>query len=138
LVGTTEARVVLEAIIADRENTATDRATGKVGADRVRALIARHPGVYARLLLLPSRRVGRHGSRLAGDPAGPGAPTGPLRPARNKAATLAGGALGFVPWTKIPLALACGRLVLPNRGAGWSAGAAASWRCDPLAEGSDG
>jgi Enolase C-terminal domain-like/Beta-lactamase enzyme family len=35
LAGTTEARVVLEAMIAHSDNTATDRATSEVGADRV-------------------------------------------------------------------------------------------------------
>src|ERR1700737_89088 len=40
LAGTTEARVVLEAMIAHSDNTATDRATSEVGADRVRALVA--------------------------------------------------------------------------------------------------
>jgi beta-lactamase class A len=40
LAGTTEARVVLEAMIAHSDNIATDRATGEVGADGVRALIA--------------------------------------------------------------------------------------------------
>jgi len=40
LVGTTTARSVLEAMITYSDNTATDLATGKVGADRVRAPIA--------------------------------------------------------------------------------------------------
>ena len=40
LAGTTAARSVLEAMITHSDNIATDIATGKVGADRVRALIA--------------------------------------------------------------------------------------------------
>ncbi len=40
LAGTTQARSVLDAMIAYSDNTATDLATGKAGADRVRALIA--------------------------------------------------------------------------------------------------
>src|SRR5438270_6519722 len=40
LAGTTTARSVLEAMIAHSDNTATDIATEKVGADRVRALVA--------------------------------------------------------------------------------------------------
>ena len=40
LAGTTTARSMLEAMITHSDNTATDLATGKVGADRVRALIA--------------------------------------------------------------------------------------------------
>ena len=40
LAGTTQARSVLEAMIAHSDNTATDLATRTVGADRVRALIA--------------------------------------------------------------------------------------------------
>jgi beta-lactamase class A len=40
LAGTTQARWVLDAMIAYSDNTATDLATGKVGVDRVRALLA--------------------------------------------------------------------------------------------------
>jgi beta-lactamase class A len=40
LAGGTQARSVLDAMIAHSDNTATDLATEKVGADRVRALIA--------------------------------------------------------------------------------------------------
>ena len=40
LAGMTQARSVLDAMIAYSDNAATDLATGKVGADRVRALIA--------------------------------------------------------------------------------------------------
>lgn len=40
LADTTAARSVLEAMITHSDNSATDLATGKVGADRVRALIA--------------------------------------------------------------------------------------------------
>lgn len=40
LAGTTAARSVLEAMITHSDNSATDLATGKAGADRVRALIA--------------------------------------------------------------------------------------------------
>jgi beta-lactamase class A len=40
LTGTTTTRSVLEAMITHSDNTATDIATGQVGADRIRALIA--------------------------------------------------------------------------------------------------
>lgn len=74
MAGTTTATSVLEAMITHSDNMATDRATLKVGADRVRALIAKgtialHPHArhHAPTILLSARRSGRPGPRLAGD-----------------------------------------------------------------------
>ncbi len=62
LSGTTEARNVLEAMIAHSDNTATDVALHRVGPDKVRAFIAecglhqaRIPNSDATFLLLPRR-----------------------------------------------------------------------------------
>jgi beta-lactamase class A len=105
LTGTTEARSVLEAMIAHSDNTATDRATRKVGADRVRALIAQ-AGLQS-IRIPDSTRI--FVSYLVGAPAGvdlgwPGIvnalqnPPGPLRPPLNDVITLAGTAHDFVSW----------------------------------------
>lgn len=105
LAGTTEARSVLEAMIAHSDNTATDRATGKVGADRVRALIAQ---AGLRSIRIPdSTRI--FFSYLLGAPAGSDLgwqglrkvlehPQGPFRPPLNDVSTLAGSARDFVSW----------------------------------------
>lgn len=108
LAGTTQARSVLDAMIAYSDNTATDLATGKVGADRVRALVAE--------LGLSSIRIPdstrRFFSYLVGAPAGVDlgwhgvmdisegrqSPPGPLRPPLNDVITLAGSARDFVAW----------------------------------------
>jgi len=101
LTGTTTARSVLEAMITHSDNTATDIATEKVNADRVRALIAQAD--------LPSIRIPdstrRFRSYIGGAPAGvdlgwpgglhlPGPPRSPL----NDVITLAGNARDFVSW----------------------------------------
>jgi beta-lactamase class A len=105
LAGTTQARSVLDAMIAYSDNTATDSATGRVGADRVRALLSQ--------LGLSSIRIPdstrRFFSYLLGAPTGvdlgwPGIqeaaqnPPGPLRPPLNGVITLAGSARDFVSW----------------------------------------
>ena len=105
LAGTTTARSVLEAMIAHSDNTATDLATGKVGADRVRALVAE---AGLRSIRIPDS-TRRFFSYFLGAPAGvdlgwPGVveaasnPPGPLRPALNEVITLAGSARDFVSW----------------------------------------
>jgi beta-lactamase class A len=105
LAGTTEARSVLEAMIAHSDNIATDRATGKVGADRVRALIAQ---AGLRSIRIPDS-TRRFFSYLLGAPAGvdlgwPGIlqaldhPPGRFRPPLNDVITLAGNARDFVSW----------------------------------------
>ena len=73
LAGMTSARSVLDAMLAYSDNIATDIATAKVGADRVRALIAqlglssiRIPDSNSSLLILCLRRTGRRGLGLAG------------------------------------------------------------------------
>ncbi len=105
LAGTTQARSVLDAMIAYSDNTATDLATGKVGADRVRALLAQ--------LGLSSIRIPdstrRFFSYLLGAPAGvdlgwPGVEEtaqnlpGILQPPLNAVITLAGSVRDFVSW----------------------------------------
>ncbi|HJS87062.1 MAG TPA: serine hydrolase [Acetobacteraceae bacterium] len=111
LAGTTEARVVLEAMIAHSDNIATDLATGKVGADQVRALIAQ--AGLSSIHIPDSTR--RFGSYLFGAPPGvdlgwPGIlqaaqnPPGPLRPPLNDVITLAGSARDFVSWYEQALA----------------------------------
>ena len=111
LAGTSEARVVLEAMIAHSDNTATDLATGKAGADRVRALIAQ--AGLSSIHIPDSTRI--FGSYLFGAPAGvdlgwPGIlqasrnPPGPLRPPLNDVITLAGSARDFVAWYEQALA----------------------------------
>src|SRR3954452_4407377 len=105
LVGTTTARSVLEAMITYSDNTATDLATGKVGADRVRALIAQ--AGLSSIRIPDSTR--RFFSYLLGAPPGvdlgwPGivqAATNspePLRSPLNDVITLAGSARNFVSW----------------------------------------
>ena len=66
LAGTTEARSVLEAMIAHSDNIATDLATVKVGADRVRALIVQ---AGLRSIRIPDT-TRRFVSYLFGAPAG--------------------------------------------------------------------
>jgi beta-lactamase class A len=108
LAGTTQARSVLDAMIAYSDNTATDLATGKVGADRVRALIAELG--LASIRIPDSTR--RFFSYLVGAPAGVDLgwrgvvdilegrqnPPGPSRPPLNGVITLAGNARDFVSW----------------------------------------
>jgi beta-lactamase class A len=109
LAGTTTARSVLEAMIAHSDNTATDLATGKVGADRVRALIAQ--AGLSSIRIPDSTR--RFFSYVLGAPPGvdlgwPGivqaivqATTNspePLRSPLNDVITLAGSARDFVSW----------------------------------------
>jgi beta-lactamase class A len=105
LAGTTQARSVLDAMIAYSDNTATDLATRMVGADRVRALIAQL-GLSA-IRIPDSTRI--FFSYLLGAPAGVDLgwqglqaalqnPPGPLRPPLNDVITLAGSARDFVTW----------------------------------------
>jgi beta-lactamase class A len=105
LAGTTTARSVLEAMITHSDNIATDIATGKVGADRVRALVAQ---AGLRSIRIPDS-TRRFTSYILGAPAGvdlgwPGIlraaenPPGPLRPPLNDVITLAGSARDFVSW----------------------------------------
>ncbi len=105
LAGTTTARSVLEAMIAHSDNMATDIAMTKVGADRVRALIAQ---AGLRSTRIPdSTRI--FASYLVGAPAGvdlgwPGIleafqnSPGPLRPPLNDVQTLASTARDLVSW----------------------------------------
>jgi beta-lactamase class A len=109
LAGTTQARSVLEAMITHSDNTATDIATGKVGADRVRALIAQ---AGLRSIRIPDT-TRLFLSYIFGAPAGvdlgwPGVenPPGPPRPPLNDAITLAGSARDFVSWYEQALARA--------------------------------
>lgn len=107
LAGNTSARSVLEAMITHSDNIATDIATGKVGADRVRALIGQ---AGLRSIRIPdSTRLFL--SYLFGAPAGvdlgwPGInnPPGPPRPPLNDQITLAGNARDFVSWYEQALA----------------------------------
>ena len=105
LAGTTEARVVLEAMIAHSDNVATDRATLEVGADRVRALIAE---AGLRSIRIPdSTRIFL--SYILGEPAGvdlgwpeianafKNQPV-PVRSLLNDVITMAGSARDFVSW----------------------------------------
>ena len=105
LAGTTTARSVLEAMISHSDNTATDIATAKVGADQVRALIA-EAGLRSTRIPDSTRRFA---SYVIGAPAGvdlgwPGIveafmnPPGPLRPLLNDVITLASTARDFVSW----------------------------------------
>jgi beta-lactamase class A len=101
LAGTTQARSVLEAMITRSDNIATDIATGKVGADRVRALIAQ---AGLRSIRIPDT-TRLFLSYIFGAPAGvdlgwPGIenPPGPPRPPLNDVITLAGNARDFVSW----------------------------------------
>jgi beta-lactamase class A len=105
LAGTTEARVVLEAMIAHSDNIATDRATHEVGADRVRALIA-EAGLSS-IRIPDSTRIFL--SYILGEPAGvdlgwPGIANAlknrpaPVRSPLNDVITMAGSARDFVSW----------------------------------------
>jgi beta-lactamase class A len=111
LAGTTQARSVLDAMITYSDNTATDLATGKAGADRVRALIAR--AGLSSIRIPDSTR--RFSSYVLGAPPGvdlgwPGVlqaaqnPPGPFRPPLNDVVTLAGSARDFVAWYEQALA----------------------------------
>jgi beta-lactamase class A len=111
LAGETQARSVLDAMIAYSDNTATDLATRTVGADRVRALIA---GAGLRSIRIPDS-TRRFASYTLGAPAGvdlgwPGIreayenPPGPIRPPLNDVITLAGSARDFVSWYEQALA----------------------------------
>jgi beta-lactamase class A len=105
LAGSTQARSVLDAMLAYSDNTATDLATGKVSADKVRALIAQ--------LGLSSIRIPDSTRRLFsyvfGAPAGvdlgwPGVLNAVqnlpviVQPPLNDVITLAGSARDFVSW----------------------------------------
>jgi beta-lactamase class A len=101
LAGTTRTRSVLEAMIAHSDNTATDIATKKVGADRVRALVA-EAGLSSIRIPESTRRFR---SYILGAPAGVDLgwrgvlhPPGPLRSPLNNVITLAGSARDFVSW----------------------------------------
>jgi beta-lactamase class A len=102
LAGRTTARSVLEAMIAHSDNTATDIATEKVNADRVRALIAQ--AGLSSIRIPDSTRLFR--SYILGAAAGvdlgwPGIlhpPPGPRRSPLNDVITLAGNARDFVSW----------------------------------------
>ncbi len=106
--GTTQARSVLDAMIAYSDNTATDLATGKVGADRVRALIAelglasiRIPDSTRRFFsyqLGAPAGVDLGWSGIADILAGSKSLPGALRPPLNDVITLAGNARDFVSW----------------------------------------
>ena len=111
LAGTTQARSVLDAMMAYSDNTATDLATGKAGADRVRALIAQ--AGLSSIRIPDSTR--RFISYVLGAPPGvdlgwPGVlqaaqnPPGPFRPPLNDVITLAGSARDFVAWYEQALA----------------------------------
>jgi beta-lactamase class A len=105
LAGLTTARSVLEGMIAHSDNMATDIATEKVGADRVRALIA-EAGLSS-IRIPDSTRLFL--SYVLGAPVGedlgwPGIalavanPPGPRRSPLNGVITLAGSARDFVSW----------------------------------------
>jgi beta-lactamase class A len=105
LAGRVAARPVLEAMIAHSDNTATDAAMRRVGADRIRALVA-EAGLGSIRFGDTTRLFSSH---VLGTPAGvdlgwPGIvreierPTLPRRPLLNDVATLAGSARDFVSW----------------------------------------
>ncbi len=111
LAGMTPARSVLEAMITHSDNIATDIATGQVGADRVRALIAQ-AGLTSIRIPDSTRRFL---SYILGAPPGvdlgwPGIgdaatnPPGPIRSPLNDVITLAGSARDFVSWYEQALA----------------------------------
>ena len=113
LTGTTQARIVLEAMIAHSDNTATDVAMGRVGADKVRAFIAeaglkdvRIPDntrrFFSYLAGYPQGTdMGIEGLRaMAADKPGPG----PMRQALNDVDTMACPAATFVGYYKRALA----------------------------------
>jgi beta-lactamase class A len=105
LTGRLAARFVLEAMIAHSDNTATDLATLKVGADRVRALIA-EAGLQS-TRIPDSTRI--FASYLFGAPAGTDLgwigvqrasmnPPASIRPPLNDQQTLASTARDLVSW----------------------------------------
>jgi beta-lactamase class A len=108
LTGKTQARSVLDAMIAYSDNIATDVATGRVGADKVRAFIAelglssiRIPDTTRRFfsyLLGAPAGVDLGWQGIAGILEGGQSPPGPLRPPLNDVITLAGSARDFVSW----------------------------------------
>ena len=105
LAGETQARSVLDAMIAYSDNTATDLATRTVGADRVRALIA---GAGLRSIRIPNSTRRFFSYILARRPAWTWAGRGSggltrtrparIRPPLNDVITLAGSARDFVSW----------------------------------------
>jgi beta-lactamase class A len=113
LTGTTPARIVLEAMIAHSDNTATDVAMGRVGVDKVRAFIA-EAGLAGARIPDNTRRffsylagypqgadMGIEGIRaMAADKPGPG----PMRQALNDVDTMACPAATFVDYYKRALA----------------------------------
>ena len=111
LSGELQARSVLDAMMGYSDNTATDMATAKVGADRVRALIAaaglssiRIPDstrLFASYVFgaPPNVDLGWPGIRQAAEN-----PPGMLRPPLNDVITLAGTARDFVSWYEQALA----------------------------------
>ena len=105
LAGTTTARSVLEGMIAHSDNTATDRATHEVGADRMRALIAE---AGLRSIRIPDS-TRRFYSYILGAPSGIDLgwpeiedtfknPPDTLRSPLNDVITMAGSARDFVSW----------------------------------------
>jgi beta-lactamase class A len=112
LTGTTSARIVLEAMIAHSDNTATDAAMSRVGADKVRTFLSKAD--LTRVRIPDSTR--RFFSYLAGYPAG--ADMGwagiqamkanqngrPTRPAINDQQTMICPASDFVSYYKRALA----------------------------------
>ena len=113
LTGTTPARIVLEAMIAHSDNTATDVAMRRVGVDKVRAFIAesglagaRIPDSTRRFFSYiagypPGVDMGIEGIRaMAADKPGPG----PARDALNEVMTMACQAATFVDYYKRALA----------------------------------
>jgi len=105
LSGTTEARSVLEAMIAHSDNTATDAALAAVGVARVRSLIE-HAGLQATQVPDSTRRLF---SYVSGAPEGvdvgwegmqrlESAPTTKARPPLNEHQTMASSADDLVRW----------------------------------------
>lgn len=105
LAGKTQARIVLEEMIAHSDNTATDAAMQQVGADQVRALVAQ-AGLRAILIPNSTRSFTSYvlGAPAGGDFGWPGIleaaqnPPGPVRPLLNTVESLAGSATDFVSW----------------------------------------
>lgn len=111
LSGTTEARAVLEAMIAHSDNTATDAAMRILGAGRVRELV-RAAGLSATRIPDSTRRMF---SALAGAPPGTDLgwegiqqairqPVGPVRPPVNELETSVSTATELVGWYRRALA----------------------------------
>lgn len=105
LAGTTKARSVLEAMMAHSDNTATNAATLRVGAGRVRELIAR-AGLRSTLIPDSTRIFESYvfGAPLGVDLGWPGIlkaiehPPGPLRPLLNDQQTIASSSRDLVSW----------------------------------------